>query len=41
VNLVSRVTPTRGKELNFWEQLLGNVGQLPTGIGQEGPTPGQ
>ncbi len=41
VNLVSRVTPTRGKELNFWEQLLGNVGQLPAGIGQEGPTPGQ
>lgn len=41
VKLVSRITPTRGKELNFWEQLLGNVGQLPAGIGQEGPTPGQ
>ncbi|MEM8773211.1 MAG: outer membrane protein assembly factor BamE [Pseudomonadota bacterium] len=41
VKLVSRVTPTRGKELNFWEQLLGNVGQLPGGIGQEGPVPGQ
>ncbi len=41
VKLVSRETPTRGKELNFWEQLLGNVGQLPAGIGQEGPTPGQ
>ncbi len=41
VSLVSRETPTRGKELNFWEQLLGNVGQLPAGIGQEGPTPGQ
>lgn len=41
VRLVSRVTPTRGKELNFWEQLLGNVGQLPAGLGQEGPTPGQ
>lgn len=41
VKLVSRSTPTRGKELNFWEQLLGNVGQLPTALGQEGPTPGQ
>ncbi len=41
VKLVSRETPTRGKELNFWEQLLGNVGQLPTALGQEGPTPGQ
>ncbi len=41
VRIVSRVTPTRGKELNFWEQLLGNVGQLPAGIGQEGPVPGQ
>lgn len=41
IKMVSRVTPTRGKELNFWEQLLGNVGQLPAGIGQEGPTPGQ
>lgn len=41
VKLVSRETPTRGKELNFWEQLLGNVGQLPTSIGGEGPVPGQ
>lgn len=41
IRLVSRETPTRGRELNFWEQLLGNVGQLPTGLGQEGPTPGQ
>ncbi len=31
VKLVSRETPTRGKELSFWEQLLGNVGQLPAG----------
>lgn len=29
VNLVSRATRTRGKELTFWEQLLGSVGQLP------------
>ena len=41
INLVSRETPTRGKELNFWEQLLGNVGQLPAAIGREGPVPGQ
>ena len=40
VNLVNRSTPTRGKELSFWEQLLGNVGQLPAGgvgQGQQGP----
>ena len=39
VSHVSRTTPTRGKELSFWEQLLGNVGQLPAaGVGgQNGP----
>ncbi|MEL7485887.1 MAG: outer membrane protein assembly factor BamE [Pseudomonadota bacterium] len=31
VKNISRTTPTRGKELSFWEQLLGNVGQLPAG----------
>jgi len=41
LSLANRVTPTRGKELNFWEQLLGTVGRLPAGIGQEGPSPGQ
>lgn len=41
IQMVSRVTPTRGKELNFWEQLLGNVGQLPAGLGQQAPVPGQ
>jgi len=41
IKLVSRSTPTRGKELNFWEQLLGNVGQLPAGIGGQGQVPGQ
>jgi len=41
VKLVSRITPTRGRELNFWEQLFGNIGQLPAGLGQEGPVPGQ
>ena len=41
ISMVSRITPTRGKELNFWEQLLGNVGQLPAGLGQQGQVPGQ
>ncbi|MEM9014004.1 MAG: outer membrane protein assembly factor BamE [Pseudomonadota bacterium] len=41
VKMVSRATPTRGRELNFWEQLFGNLGQLPAGIGQEGQVPGQ
>ncbi|WP_411818681.1 outer membrane protein assembly factor BamE [Hyphococcus sp. DH-69] len=41
IRLVQRETPTRGKTLNFWEQLLGNVGALPASLGEEGPTPGQ
>ncbi|WDI30649.1 outer membrane protein assembly factor BamE [Hyphococcus flavus] len=41
IKLASRVTPTRGRTLNFWEQLLGNVGTLPSALGQEGPVPGQ
>lgn len=41
IRMVSRETPTRGRTLNFWEQLLGNVGALPAALGQEGPTPGQ
>jgi len=41
IRLVKRETPTRGKELNFWEQLLGNVGALPAALGEEGPVPGQ
>ena len=40
LNLISTSTPTRGRELNFWEQLLGNVGRLPSTVGQ-GQTPGQ
>jgi len=41
IGLVSRATPTRGKELSFWEQLLGSVGQLPIpGAEGQGP-PGQ
>ena len=41
IRLVQRETPTRGRELNFWEQLLGNVGALPASLGEEGPVPGQ
>lgn len=41
IGIVSRTTPTRGKELGFWEQLLGNVGQLPSSIGNENQVPGQ
>lgn len=41
IALVSRETPTRGKTLSFLEQLLGNVGRLPTdpaaGGGPGGP----
>lgn len=39
VNIVSRTTPTRGKELSFLEQLIGGVGQLPgvPGGGPQGP----
>ncbi|MBT8473499.1 MAG: outer membrane protein assembly factor BamE [Marinicaulis sp.] len=40
IKLVSRTTPSRGRELNFWEQLLGTVGQLPAGIGNQ-QVPGQ
>lgn len=36
VNVVRRETPTRGRELTLLEQLLGNVGRLPTDqLGQE------
>lgn len=39
VNIVSRTTPTRGKELSFLEQLIGGVGQVPglPGGGPQGP----
>ena len=30
VAIADRETPTRGRELTFLEQLLGNVGRLPT-----------
>lgn len=42
VKMASRETPTRGKELSVWEQLLGNVGQLPAGaLGGDQQVPGQ
>jgi len=41
VRLASRVTPTRGKELGFWEQLLGNVGALPPMTDGTDPTTGR
>jgi len=38
INIVDRETPTRGKELSVLQQLLGNVGRLPTQQpGQQGP----
>ena len=37
VNAVADSTPTRGKELGFWEQIFGNVGRFAT---QQGPNPG-
>ncbi len=41
VKVASRVTPTRGKELSFWEQVFGNIGQLPAGALGSEQTPGQ
>lgn len=41
VRLVSRTTRTRGKELGFWEQLLGSVGQLPIPGANGQGAPGQ
>ena len=38
VNLVDRETPTKGKELSFWEQLMGSVGTIP--LPQEPQNPG-
>ncbi|MFP3943822.1 MAG: outer membrane protein assembly factor BamE [Alphaproteobacteria bacterium] len=41
VAYVDRETPTRGKELSFWEQMFGNVGRgLPGGAGQQQQQPG-
>lgn len=36
VKKVARSTPARGRELGFWEQLFGTVGQLPGGGGGGG-----
>ena len=41
VHPVSKSTPTRGRELSFWEQMFGNVGRLPGAIGgDQGPGSG-
>jgi len=41
VAYVGRETPTRGKELSFWEQMFGNVGRgLPGGAGKQQQQPG-
>ncbi len=37
ISLVARETPTRGKTLSFLEQLLGNVGRLPSDPAAGGP----
>ena len=38
VNYVSRVTPTRGRELGILEQLFGTIGRLPSQLpGENGP----
>jgi outer membrane protein assembly factor BamE (lipoprotein component of BamABCDE complex) len=39
ITMVSRITPTAGKELTILEQILGNVGRFtaPTGATQGGP----
>lgn len=34
--MVNRATPTRGRELTVWEQILGNVGRMPNRGGEEG-----
>jgi outer membrane protein assembly factor BamE (lipoprotein component of BamABCDE complex) len=34
IELVSRVTPTAGNELSFFQQLFGNVGRFTAGAGQ-------
>lgn len=34
IDPVDRITPTEGRELTVWQQLLGNLGRLPSGAGQ-------
>ncbi len=34
IDPVDRITPTEGRELTVWQQLLGNLGRLPSGTGQ-------
>ena len=38
VHPVAEVTPTRGRELSFWEQMFGNIGRMPVSpAGEQGP----
>lgn len=37
IRMVKRKTPTKGRELSFWEQMFGNVGRLPGSDSNEGP----
>ena len=34
---IARKTPTKGRELGFWEQMFGSIGRLPTGDNPEAP----
>jgi outer membrane protein assembly factor BamE (lipoprotein component of BamABCDE complex) len=34
--MIQRATPTRGREVTFWEQMLGNVGRAPTSDADQG-----
>ena len=38
IALIERETPTKGKELSVLEQLIGNVGALPTQNGPQTPS---
>ena len=41
VEPVKQVTPTRGRELTFWEQMFGNIGHNLPGVENENNGPGQ
>jgi outer membrane protein assembly factor BamE (lipoprotein component of BamABCDE complex) len=41
VEPVKRITPTRGRELTFWEQMFGNIGHQLPGVQNQENIPGQ
>ncbi len=41
VNIVGRVTPTRGRELSFLEQIFGNIGRVGTSSTETAQKPGR